>query len=141
MYASLSILSTCLILRQGSDNWSSTGSRQSSRFKDQRFLECVVAAGDDDDVAAGDDDDDLPPNTLLCPSLCWKDATKRANDDLDTGHLQPRSTRPGSGAQSSSRPPSSHLYCRSSNSSMSEVPSSFKALFLLFSDSSSKVSD
>ena len=71
MYASLSILSTCLILRQGSDNWSSTGSRQSSRFKDQRFLEGVVDAGDDD-VAAGDDDDnfDLPPSTLLCPSLC-----------------------------------------------------------------------
>ena len=53
--ASLSILSTCLILRQGSDNWSSTGSRQSSRW-DQRFLEGVVDA-DDDDVAAGDDDD------------------------------------------------------------------------------------
>jgi len=36
-----------------------------------------------------------------------------------TGSRQ--SSRPGSGAQSSSRPPSSHLYCRSSNSSMSEV--------------------
>ena len=97
MYASLSILSTYHILRQGSDNWSSTGSRQSSRFKDQRFLEGVVDAGDDD-VAAGDDDDngDLPPSTLLCPSLCWKDATKRANDHLDTGRLQPRPTRPGS---------------------------------------------
>ena len=63
MYASLSILSTCLILRQGSDNWSSTGSRQSSRW-DQRFLEGVVDVDDDDvaagddDVAAGDDDDD-----------------------------------------------------------------------------------
>ena len=43
-----------LIFRQGSDNWSSTGSRQSSRW-DQRFLEGVVDA-DDDDVAAGDDD-------------------------------------------------------------------------------------
>ena len=73
LYASLSILSTCLILRQGSDNWSSTGSRQSSRW-DQRFLEGVVDA-DDDDVAAGDDGDnfDLPPSTLPCPSLCCND--------------------------------------------------------------------
>ena len=43
-----------LIFRQGSDNWSSTGSRQSSRW-DQRFLEGVVDV-DDDDVTAGDDD-------------------------------------------------------------------------------------
>ena len=128
--ASLSILSTSLIFRQGSDNWSSTGSRQSSRWN-QRFLEGVVAAGDDGDNF------DCPLSALPYPSLCCKDATKRANDHLDTGHLQP-CRRPGSGAQSSSRPPSSHLYCRSSNSSMSEVPSSFKTLFLLLSDSLSK---
>ena len=98
MSASLSILSTCLILRQGSDNWSSTGSRQSSRW-DQRFLEGVVDADDDDaddddvaagddDVAAGDDGDDaagdddgddgdnfdLPPSTLPC---CWNDADQQ----------------------------------------------------------------